>query len=83
MWFYRICGTFLNDRRGWRSQKPLHRNFKLAAGRSDDKYYGTVFVDTDLYKWVESVSYTLSAEKIQVGEIMRSSHRSDRCSAAT
>lgn len=38
-------------------------NFKVAAGTSDDDYYGTVFLDTDLYKWIEAVSYCLSVEE--------------------
>jgi len=53
----------LNDRVDGAVKSHCIENFKVAAGLSDDKYYGTVFVDTDLYKWIESVSYTLSAEK--------------------
>jgi uncharacterized protein len=53
----------LNDHVDGATQSHCIENFKLAAGLSEGKYYGTVFVDTDLYKWVESVSYTLSAEK--------------------
>lgn len=37
-------------------------NFKIAAGQSGQEFYGTVFIDTDLYKWIEAVSYCLSAE---------------------
>ncbi len=38
-------------------------NFKVAAGLSEGEYFGTVFIDTDLYKWIKSVSYCLSVEK--------------------
>ena len=53
----------LNDRVENAEKSHCIENFKVAAGLSTDKYYGTVFVDTDLYKWIESVSYCLSAEK--------------------
>lgn len=38
-------------------------NFKVAAGLSKNEHYGAVFVDTDLYKWIEAVSYCLAVEK--------------------
>ncbi len=34
-------------------------NFRRAAGEGDAPHRGFVFVDTDLYKWVEAVSWTL------------------------
>lgn len=37
-------------------------NFKIAAGLSNDEYYGPVFGDSDLYKWLEAVSYCLAVE---------------------
>lgn len=37
-------------------------NFKIAAGLSNNEYYGPVFGDSDLYKWVEAVSYCLAHE---------------------
>jgi DUF1680 family protein len=52
----------LNDRIENAEKSHCIENFKVAGGLSDDEYYGTVFVDTDLYKWIEAVSYFLSAE---------------------
>jgi len=52
----------LNDRIEKAEKSHCIENFKVAAGLSDHKYYGTVFVDTDLYKWIEAVSYCLSVE---------------------
>jgi len=53
----------LNDRVEISEKSHCIENFKAAAGLSTDKHYGPVFVDTDLYKWIESVSYCLAVEK--------------------
>ncbi|MBQ9360226.1 MAG: glycoside hydrolase family 127 protein [Lachnospiraceae bacterium] len=34
-------------------------NFKIAAGRSKGEHYGWVFQDSDVYKWLEAVAYSL------------------------
>ena len=34
-------------------------NFKIAAGESEGNHYGWVFQDSDVYKWLEAVAYTL------------------------
>ena len=34
-------------------------NFKIAAGLSKGHHYGMVFQDSDVYKWLEAVAYTL------------------------
>lgn len=34
-------------------------NFKIAAGISKGDHYGWVFQDSDVYKWLEAVSYSL------------------------
>ncbi len=34
-------------------------NFKIAAGLSKGKFYGEVFQDTDIAKWLEGVAYSL------------------------
>lgn len=34
-------------------------NFKIAAGRSEGEHYGWVFQDSDVYKWLEAVGYSL------------------------
>jgi DUF1680 family protein len=52
----------LNDRIEHAEKSHCIENFKVAAGLSDDEYYGAVFVDSDLYKWIEAVSYCLSVE---------------------
>jgi uncharacterized protein len=53
----------LNDRVENAKKSHCIENFKVAAGLSVDEYYGTVFVDTDLYKWIEAVSYCLSVNQ--------------------
>ncbi|MEW4370031.1 glycoside hydrolase family 127 protein [Paenibacillus kandeliae] len=35
-------------------------NFKIAAGLKQGKHYGWVFQDSDVYKWLEAVAYSLS-----------------------
>jgi DUF1680 family protein len=41
--------------------EPSHaiNNFRIAAGLTDDKFYGFVFQDSDVGKWLEAVSYSL------------------------
>ncbi len=53
----------LNDRVKDAEKSRCIENFKIAAGLSHEKYYGTVFLDTDLYKWIEASAYCLSVEK--------------------
>lgn len=53
----------LNDRIENAEKSHCIENFKVAAGKSDDSHYGVVFLDTDLYKWIEAVSYCLTFEK--------------------
>lgn len=40
---------------------PSHciKNFKIAAGMEEGSFYGYVFQDSDLAKWLEAVGYTL------------------------
>ena len=42
---------------------PSHciANFKIAAGEMEGDFYGMVFQDSDLAKWLEAVSYQLAA----------------------
>jgi DUF1680 family protein len=35
------------------------RNFRIAAGREQGEYYGFVFQDSDVAKWLEAVAYSL------------------------
>jgi len=41
--------------------EPSHclNNFKIAAGEMKGQHKGTVFIDTDVYKWLESVAYCI------------------------
>lgn len=34
-------------------------NFRIAAGRAKGEHYGWVFQDSDVYKWLEAVAYSL------------------------
>lgn len=36
------------------------RNFRIAAGIESGKRQGVVFLDTDLYKWIESAAYCIA-----------------------
>ncbi|MBB6673505.1 glycoside hydrolase family 127 protein [Cohnella nanjingensis] len=51
----------LNDRIP--DAEPSHaiRNFRIAAGAEPGAFEGFVFQDTDLYKWLEAVGFSLSA----------------------
>ncbi|MDP4097274.1 glycoside hydrolase family 127 protein [Paenibacillus sp. P96] len=45
--------------------EPSHtiENFRLAAGEAQGEYYGMVFQDSDLGKWLETVGFILSRER--------------------
>ena len=53
----------LNDR--VEDAQPSHclENFKIAAGWKDGEFYGAVFQDTDVAKWLEAVAFSLATEK--------------------
>lgn len=51
----------LNDRVKDAAKSSCIKNFEIAAGKTEGKFYGMVFQDSDLYKWLESVAYTLAA----------------------
>ena len=36
------------------------KNFRIAAGDEKGTYYGRVFQDSDLAKWLEAVAYSLT-----------------------
>lgn len=42
--------------------EPSHclENFKIAAGHKNGEFYGAVFQDTDIAKWLEAVGFTLA-----------------------
>lgn len=43
--------------------EPSHclENFKIAAGQKEGEFYGAVFQDTDIAKWLEAVGFSLSS----------------------
>lgn len=45
--------------------EPSHsvNNFRIASGEAEGNYQGKVFQDSDLYKWLEAVSYHLEVNK--------------------
>lgn len=52
----------LNDRIPDAARSHCIKNFEIAAGRLDAEYYGMVFQDSDVYKWLESVAYSLETQ---------------------
>ena len=38
-------------------------NFRIAAGLSEGEYYGMVFQDSDVAKWLEAVAYVLAKDR--------------------
>lgn len=53
----------LNDRR--EDAEPSHAvdNFRIAAGEMEGAFYGQVFQDSDVYKWLEAVGNILMLER--------------------
>lgn len=53
----------INDRIA--DAEPSHSlmNFKIAAGLCEGEFYGAVFQDTDVAKWLEAVGFSLAAKK--------------------
>ncbi len=51
----------LNDRVPDAEPSHVIKNFKIAAGEIQGEFAGMVFQDSDLYKWLEAVSYSLIA----------------------
>ncbi|GIP26798.1 hypothetical protein J23TS9_19280 [Paenibacillus sp. J23TS9] len=49
----------LNDELPYTEPSHAIENFRIAAGESSGGYYGTVFQDSDVAKWLETVSYSL------------------------
>ncbi|MFD1176996.1 glycoside hydrolase family 127 protein [Paenibacillus puldeungensis] len=53
----------LNDRMDGADPSGAVRNFRIAAGLEQGDFYGFVFQDTDVAKWLEAVSYMLEADR--------------------
>lgn len=53
----------INDR--IKDAEPSHSlmNFKIAAGLCEGEFYGAVFQDTDVAKWLEAVGFSLAEQK--------------------
>lgn len=52
----------LNDQVPGAAPSHCIENFKIAAGISKGEYYGQVFQDSDVAKWLEAVSYSLETD---------------------
>ena len=50
----------LNDQAADAPLSGCMRNFRIAAGMEDGPFYGMVFQDSDLAKWIEAVAYALT-----------------------
>lgn len=53
----------LNDRVEGATRSHCLQNFKIAAKQSQGSFYGQVFQDSDVYKWLEALSYCLQRGK--------------------
>lgn len=51
----------INDRIPDAESSHCLENFKIAAGQSRGEFYGAVFQDTDIAKWLEAVGFTLAS----------------------
>ncbi len=49
----------LSDRQPGVEKSHAIENFKIAAGLSQGEFYGMVFQDSDVAKWLEGVAYSL------------------------
>ncbi|PAD69066.1 hypothetical protein CHH83_10320 [Bacillus sp. 7586-K] len=49
----------LNDRIPGAAPSHAIENFRIAAGETEGEYYGMVFQDSDVAKWLEAVAYSL------------------------
>jgi len=49
----------LNDNVADADPSGAIRNFRIAAGEEEGEFYGMVFQDSDVAKWLEAVAYSL------------------------
>lgn len=52
----------LNDRFPDTSPSHAIENFRIAAGKSQGEFFGMVFQDSDVAKWIEAVAFSLENE---------------------
>ena len=50
------------DKRPGAAKSHAIRNFKIAAGETKGEFYGMIFQDSDVAKWLESVGYALTVK---------------------
>lgn len=50
----------MNDRIPDAESSHCLENFRIAAGKAQGKFYGAVFQDTDVAKWLEAVGFSLA-----------------------
>ena len=50
----------LNDQVPGVAKSHAIENFRIAAGLSEGEFYGMVFQDSDVAKWLEGVAYALT-----------------------
>lgn len=55
--------TIMNDHDPNVESSHCLENFKIAAGKKKGDFYGAVFQDTDIAKWLEAVGYSLATRK--------------------
>ncbi len=53
----------LNDQEEGVEKSGVIHNFKIAAKEAEGTFHGMVFQDTDLYKWLEAVAYSLEIKE--------------------
>lgn len=49
----------LNDRVEDAERSQAIENFRIASGQSKGEFHGFIFQDSDVYKWIEAVGYSL------------------------
>ena len=52
----------LNDEVEGVAKSHAIENFRIAAGLSEGEFYGMVFQDSDVAKWLEGVAYSLAVK---------------------
>lgn len=53
----------LNDQEEGAAKSHCIENFRIAAGESSGEYYGMVFQDTDVAKWIEALAYSIQRKR--------------------
>ncbi|KHF37209.1 Non-reducing end beta-L-arabinofuranosidase [Paenibacillus sp. P1XP2] len=61
----------LNDRVNSAEPSGAVANFKIAAGLMEGEFYGMVFQDSDVAKWLEAAAYLLETRRIRSWSSLR------------